>query len=506
MPSIRLRLLKRLIAPILLINLAGGALTYLLAWMPAQLAFDESLADAAGALAARLGRQGAGWQIDLPRQAEQVLRNDAADAVYFVVRDGAGRVIAGDADFPPFAASAAASATPAAVPASTAAAPGSTPASATPAAVSATSAAASAKEPASATSDGGAGTTRAGAPARAAQAYDGMMRGEPVRLLVLRVERDGADASIGVAKTLRKRLQVRQAIVRALVLLEGLLTLASVGLIWFSVTNGLLPLKRMGADLNARGGDDLAPIAPTAVPHELEPVVAALNGLLDKVGAGAQAQHDFLANVAHQLRTPLAGLRTQLEWLAQRHDEPDTAQSIRLMLSSTERMIRQTKQLLALARAEPSRFAKTRLEPLALESLVEEAIQHFVDQAALKHIDLGFELLPTQVRGDRFLLRDLVDNLIDNAIRYTPPHGTVTVGCRPDGAGGVLLVEDSGPGIAPDQRELVFSRFLRLDEKSSGSGLGLAIVRDIALAHGASIAIDSGHGGRGALFSVYFPA
>ncbi|PHV06249.1 sensor histidine kinase [Janthinobacterium sp. BJB412] len=492
MPSIRLRLLKRLIAPILLINLAGGALTYLLAWMPAQLAFDESLADAAGALAARLGRQGAGWQIDLPRQAEQVLRNDAADAVYFVVRDGGGGVIAGDADFPPFAASApasaAASATAAAVTAATA--PAALPASA----------------PAGATPDGGAGTTGAGAPPRPAQAYDGMMRGEPVRLLVLRVERAGAGASIGVAKTLRKRLQVRQAIVRALVLLEGLLTLASVGLIWFSVTNGLLPLKRMGADLNARGGDDLAPIAQGAVPHELEPVVAALNSLLDKVGAGAQAQHDFLANVAHQLRTPLAGLRTQLEWLAQRHDEPDTAQSIRLMLSSTERMIRQTNQLLALARAEPSRFAKTRLEPLALESLVEEAIQHFVDQAALKHIDLGFELLPTQVRGDRFLLRDLVDNLIDNAIRYTPPHGTVTVGCRPDGAGGVLLVEDSGPGIAPDQRELVFSRFLRLDEKSSGSGLGLAIVRDIALAHGASIAIDSGHGGRGALFSVRFPA
>jgi two-component system sensor histidine kinase TctE len=488
MPSIRLRLLKRLIGPILLINLAGGALTYLLAWMPAQLAFDESLADAAGALAARLGRQGADWQIDLPRQAEQVLRNDAADAVYFVVRDGNGGVIAGDADFPPFAASAPASATPAAV--TTTTAPAAAPAGA----------------PAGATSDGGAGSTRAGAPARAAQAYDGMMRGEPVRLLVLRVERDGAGAGIGVAKTLRKRLQVRQAIVRALVLLEALLTLASVGLVWFSVTNGLLPLKRMGADLNARGGDDLAPITQAAVPHELEPVVAALNGLLDKVGAGAQAQHDFLANVAHQLRTPLAGLRTQLEWLAQRHDEPDTAQSIRLMLSSTERMIRQTNQLLALARAEPSRFVKTRLEPLALESLVEEAIQHFVDQAALKHIDLGFELLPTQVRGDRFLLRDLVDNLIDNAIRYTPPHGTVTVGCRPDGAGGVLLVEDSGPGIAPDQRELVFSRFLRLDEKSSGSGLGLAIVRDIAQAHGASIAIDSGHGGRGALFSVRFPA
>ncbi|MBJ7310647.1 sensor histidine kinase [Rugamonas sp. CCM 8940] len=497
MPSIRLRLLKWLIAPILLINLAGGALTYLLAWMPAQLAFDESLSDAAGALAARLGRQGAGWRIDLPRQAEQVLRNDAADAVYFVVRDGAGRLLAGDADFPPVTAATGTST----VAVSAATGPGTGMGAGTGRGTG-TVAAASGTTSTTTTTAG----ARAAAPLRAAQADDGVMRGEPVRLLVLRVERDGASASIGVAKTLRKRLQVRQAIVRALVLLEGLLTLASVGLIWFSVTNGLLPLKRMRADLNARGGDDLAPIDQSAVPYELEPVVGAFNGLLDKIGAGAQAQHDFLANVAHQLRTPLAGLRTQLEWLAQRHDEAETAQSIRLMLSSTERMIRQTNQLLALARAEPSRFAKTRLEPLALESLVEEAIQHFVDQAALKRIDLGFELLPTQVRGDRFLLRDLIDNLIDNAIRYTPPRGRVTVGCRPDGAGGLLLVEDSGPGIAPDKRELVFSRFVRLDEKSSGSGLGLAIVRDIALAHAATLAIATAQGGRGALFSVHFPA
>jgi len=111
--------------------------------------------------------------------------------------------------------------------------------------------------------------------------------------------------------------------------------------------------------------------------------------------------------------------------------------------------------------------------------------------------------------GDRFLLRDLIDNLIDNAIRYTQPHGTVTVRCVMDeamGQGGLLMVEDSGPGIAPAKRELVFSRFVRLDDKTTGSGLGLAIVRDIASAHGAKIAIDAGPGGRGAIFSVRFPA
>ncbi|HEX7983199.1 MAG TPA: HAMP domain-containing sensor histidine kinase [Duganella sp.] len=300
--------------------------------------------------------------------------------------------------------------------------------------------------------------------------------------------------------------QIRQAVVRGLVLLEVLIALACIGLIWFSVSNGLRPLNRLRAGLNARDGDDLAPIALTDVPYELEPVVSALNGLLDKAGEGAKARQDFLANVAHQLRTPLAGLKTQLEWLGERHAEPDTAHSVKLMLSATERMIRQTNQLLALARAEPNHFERTRLEPVALNLLVEDAIQSFVEQATRKGIDIGFDLRPVEITGDRFLLRDLIDNLIDNAIRYTPAGGTVTVGCRADNAGGGwLTVEDSGPGIPAAKREQVFSRYVRLDDKSHGSGLGLAIVRDIAVVHGAGLDIGDAPGGQGALFTVRFP-
>jgi two-component system sensor histidine kinase TctE len=448
MSSIRLRLLKWLIGPILLINLAGAALTYMLAWTPAQLAFDHSLIDAAGALTARL-RPGPGQvQVDLPRQAEQVLRADDVDATYFVVRGADGSLLAGDADFPPLPAAAA-----------------------------------------------------------AAVAYDGAMRGEPVRVAALAARAGAQDVRIGVAKTLRKRLQVRSATVRALILLETVFTLTLVGLIWLSVTNGLRPLARMRSNLNARDGQDLAPIGDHGVPYELAPVVSAFNDLLDKVQAGTRAQHDFLANVAHQLRTPLAGLKLQLEWLGARHGaDPETAHSVRLMLLSNERMVRQTNQLLALARAEPSRFEKTRLEPLDLAALVGESIQYFVDEAAKKGIDLGFELVPTRIAGDRFLLRDLIDNLVDNAVRYTPPQGTVTVSCFPAAQGGVLVVEDSGPGIAPAKRELVFSRFVRLDEKSAGSGLGLAIVRDIAQAHGAALALATPENGSGAVFSVRFPA
>jgi two-component system sensor histidine kinase TctE len=309
-----------------------------------------------------------------------------------------------------------------------------------------------------------------------------------------------------VAASPQQRGQMRQATLRALVLLQVVLSVASVGFVWFSVSSALRPLNRLRSDLNARAGDELAPVSSAGVPYELEPVVHAFNGLLDKVGQGAQARQQFLADVAHQLRTPLAGLRTQIEWLGARHAEPESAHSISLMLSSTERMIRQVNQLLALARAEPSHFEKTRLEAVQLNLLVEEAIQQFVDQAGKKFIDLGFELQPTPVLGDRFLLRDLIDNLIDNALRYTPAHGTVTVSCVPQAGGGVLAVEDSGPGIPPAKRDAVFSRFVRLDDKTEGSGLGLAIVRDIATAHGATVSIASGARGRGALLAVAFPS
>lgn len=448
MNSIRLRLLKWLIGPILLINLAGASLTYLLAWMPAQLAFDQSLLDATGALAARLRANDAGngvtITLDLPQPAEQVLRADDVDALYFVVRSGA-RTLAGDADFPPLR------------------------------------------------------------PGAGGGAYDGVVRGEAVRVSRRSVQVSGQEVQIAVAKTLRKRQQIRAAIVRALILLESLFTLALVGLIWFSVTTALRPLARMRANLNAREAGDLAPIDSAGVPDELTAVVGSFNELLDKVQSGAKAQHDFLADVAHQLRTPLAGVRLQLEWLGARHGaDPDTVHSVQLMLLSNERMIRQTNQLLALARAEPSRFEKTRLESVDLAQLVAQTVQTFVEAAAKKQIDIGFDLQPAMLAGDRFLLRDLIDNLIDNAVRYTPARGSVTVRCRMNGARTVLQVEDSGPGIAPALRGRVFERYVRLDEKSAGNGLGLAIVRDVAQAHGASIVLASGEGAAGLLIEVTF--
>jgi two-component system sensor histidine kinase TctE len=335
--------------------------------------------------------------------------------------------------------------------------------------------------------------------------HDAFMRAEPVRVATIEAQSAAGPVRIDVARTVRARERVRDAIVRALVLLEMLFSLAFAGLVWFSVSNGLAPLARLRATLDRRGSADLSPLAAERLPRELTPVVGAFNGLLGRIDEGARAQHEFQANIAHQLRTPLAGLKLQLEWLAARHrDDAQTSASVALMLQANERLIRETNQLLSLARAEPGRFEQARLEPLDMATLVAEAVQSFVDQAVARDIDLGFALEAAPLRGDRFLLRDLIDNLVDNAVRYTPAGGSVTVRCAASAAGAALVVEDSGPGIPPAQRERVFERFVRLDQRIPGSGLGLAIVREIALAHRAGVTLDSGGAG-GAVFTVRFP-
>jgi two-component system sensor histidine kinase TctE len=440
MSSIRGRLLKWLVGPILTVNLGAAALTYLLAWTPAQLAFDEGLRHDAAALAARVHAGGT------PALASNPADDGAGEASWAALHDADGRLLAGAA--------------------------------------------------------------RLDARQRPGL-FDARLNGEPVRVAVAPVP-GTRGLQVSLARTTRARQQVRAAIVRSLVLLEVLFSLALVGLVWFSVGNGLAPLARLRARLDARGSADLAPLDDANMPRELVPVVGAFNALLGRIDMGARAQDDFRANVAHQLRTPLAGLRLQLEWLAARHaGDPDTRRSVELMLQANERLIRQTNQLLSLERAEPNRFARARLAPLDLSELVAESIQGFVEQAASRDIDLGFELAPAPVQGDRFLLRDLVDNLVDNALRYTPRGGRVTVGCGAVAGAGtnaesILRVEDNGPGIPAHLREQVFERFVRLDEGTHGSGLGLAIVRDIASLHGAELTLSDAEGG-GAVFTVAFP-
>jgi two-component system sensor histidine kinase TctE len=449
MHSIRLSLLKWLLLPLLAINLLGGGLMYRLAWTPAQIAFDANLVNEAWALIPHLHLSERDVEIDLSHQAEEMLRVDRFDAIYFVIRNSAGRTIAGDKDFPLLSR-----------------------------------------------------PEKLDTPVT----YDQLMRGKTIRVASFKTMIGSHPIFIGVAETLRKRNEIRSGIIFKVVLLEIILTSLLMAMTWFAVSRGLKPLQKIRTALNARNQDDLSPVEEQNVPSELRPLVEAIDNLLNRTETGAKAQQDFLANVAHQLRTPLAGLKTQVEWLQQKYAaEPDTERSCGLMMSSVDRMIRQTNQLLTLARAEPSQFEKKGLEPVELDKLVEESIQHFVREAGKKSIDLGFDLRPTKVLGDRFLLRDLIDNLVDNAIRYSPRGGVVTVSCFQSAATGTLVIEDGGPGIPLPDREKIFARFYRLNVKVAGSGLGLAIVRDIARDHDAEVNIMSGPDGKGTIFSVRFP-
>jgi two-component system sensor histidine kinase TctE len=436
--SIRLRLLAWLFGPILLFNFAAAALTYVLAWTPAQLAFDQGLLDSATALARQVAGGAPLSTLAAPGEP------DDPDTTWFAVRRATdGALMAGVA----------------AVPAG--AGPG---------------------------------------------VHDARIGADPVRFASRGLMVSGKPMMVTVAKTIRQRQQVKRAIARALVLLEMAFTFGLAGLAWFSIGNGLAPLARLRSALNRRERAELSPLDPAATPTELAPVVGAFNSLLERLDASASAQDAFLADVAHQLRTPLAGAKLQLEWLAGRHAGDAASQhALALMTQANERMIRQTNQLLALARAEPGRAVKVRFAALDLADVVAESVQVFVDQAAARRIDLGFELAPAQVMGERFMLRDLVDNLVDNALRYTPAGGSVTVRTRHHVGATTLEVEDSGPGIPVTQRASVFQRHVRLDQQTSGSGLGLSIVRDIAQVHGASATVNDASAHGGALFAVTFP-
>lgn len=447
--SLRVKLLQWLVVTLMAVNVAAAAAAYWLAWIPAQSALDQSLADAAWALVPHVKETDTAVELRLSQQAEQILRVDHLDEVFFVVRDLDGNTIAGDRDFPEL------------------------------------------KLP---DKD------------KSWIAYGASMRGEDVRVTSLRTNVGDETILIGAAETRVKRQEIRLRILLSLLALELLVIVLIPSVIWLVLNRGLQPLRDMQTNLERRTPDDLSPLPLQNSPVEIKPFIRAMNDLLARVQDSARAKQDFLADAAHQLRTPLAGFRAQLEWMKSHHrDDPETAQSVSLMLASTERMTRQANQLLALARSEPGNFERRRLEQISLDALVAESVQQFVEEALKKNIDIGFDLQPTHVAGDRFLLRDMIDNLVDNAIRYSPPGSVVTIRCQQVAGHGTLMVEDSGPGIPEPEKGRVFHRFYRLDQSQPGTGLGLAIVRDIARDHDAVIEVLSGPQGKGTVFVVRFP-
>jgi two-component system sensor histidine kinase TctE len=283
---------------------------------------------------------------------------------------------------------------------------------------------------------------------------------------------------------------------------ELLLVLVSISVVWFGIRASLRPLAELRQELAGRSQADLSPVR-VDVPEEIQPVVTEVNGLLQRLEHSLGSQRNFVSDAAHQLRTPIAALQAQVE-AAIIESAPDTRQKLEGILAAAHRLSHLVAQMLSLARAEPS-LAQTQPE-VSLEEVARQAAETWLPLAISKQIDLGFELSPAFVRGNSLLLEELLGNLLDNALRYTPTGGTVTVSCGQNAAGIWLGVEDSGKGIALAEREKVFARFHQPPGSlSDGNGLGLAIVREIARQHGGTAMATQSERLGGALVLVTLP-
>jgi len=283
----------------------------------------------------------------------------------------------------------------------------------------------------------------------------------------------------------------------------------AVALVWLGLSRGLAPVGRLRQRIHARRPDDLSPIKLRNVPEELQPIVAAFNDMMERLRGNLEAQQRFISAAAHQLKTPLTGLKTQTELALHESDPAHLRDYLLRIATGVDRAAHLTYQLLQLARAEASHELRQDREMIDLAASAREVAARCVPRALAKNIDLGFEASaaegpPAKILGVPLLLCEMIENLVDNAIKYTPPGGRVTVRVHASPLPS-LEVEDTGIGIAPEDRERVFERFYRaLGTETEGSGLGLAIVREIAELHRARIEALANPAGQGTLFRIGF--
>lgn len=460
-------ILDWMLTPLLLVWPVTLVLTWLVAQGIAAKPFDRALEFNVQALSQLVVANHQRAQFTLPQPAREILRADDTDMVFYQVLGASGEFLSGERDFP-------------APPIS---------------------------EPITA------GEVRL---------RDGEMRGQEVRVAYMWVNLDlpsGRPALVQVAETREKRSVLATEIIKGVMLPQFAILPLTVLLVWLALTRGLKPLNLLEERIRARQPDDLSPLDDHAVPMEVVPLVSSVNDLLTRLKDSIATQKRFLADAAHQLKTPLAGLRMQAD-LAQREgaNAEDLKRSLQQIGRSSIRATHTVNQLLALARAESSGAHNTR-QTCDLAALTMEVVQDSVPRALDKRLDLGYEGAQpgtpgTLLIGNPTLLKELIRNLLDNAINYTPSTpekpGVVTARVLADPFGKVLVlqVEDSGPGIPLAERELVFQPFYRaLGTEADGSGLGLPIVQEIAQQHDAEISLEDAQPQRqppGALFTIRF--
>ena len=345
--------------------------------------------------------------------------------------------------------------------------------------------------------------------------YHAQYNGEPVRIAAL-LQPVFDDSMRGIAliqvgETLDARHALSRRILINTLLRQALLVLAVATLVWIAVRLVLRPLMDLKREVETRALSDLSDVDPELVHKEVRPLVLAMNGAMTRMQDLIASQRRFIADASHQLRTPLTVLKTQAE-LALREDDPAAMREIvRSVAGTTDAAIHLANRLLTLARIEHG-GGTLRSKPVALSAVAGQVGLELALPAVQKGIDLALDVAEgddSTIDGDELLLHELVANLVDNAIRYTPAGGNVQLRIARRAERILLEVLDSGPGIPAAEHDKVFTPFYRaqatLEANPGGTGLGLAIVRDIATMHGAELSLGQGADGRGLKVSVLFP-
>jgi two-component system, OmpR family, sensor histidine kinase TctE len=456
---LRQYLLVWMIAPQLVLWVAAAFMSYQVALHHANLALDRSLYQSSRALARQVKPLGSGLLIDLPRAARDILETDPDEQVYYMVSSPPGQFILGNRVLP--------------------APPGDL--------------------------------------ARAASGLDGEprfyddalkvdARRMGVRVVALYLAYGEADNPqtmlVQIAKSRVSRDALASRILGDIAIPLVLLVMAmSVG-VWWGVRKGLTPLSRLQQAVGSRAPGDHNPIALGPVPEEVEVVVSALNDLLGRVQGSVASQRRFISDAAHQLRTPLAGLKSQTELALKATADPELKVRLQRVHESATRSAHLVNQLLTLARAEPESMDAMGQSRFDLHRLVQELTAELVPRALQARVDLGLAederpddlpapAAPCMVQGNALLIREALFNVIDNAIRYAGAGAEVTLSLHREGAQVCVRIDDTGPGIPEAHHEAVFRRFFRATHEGTGCGLGLAIVREIAERHGGSVQLAS---------------
>lgn len=452
--SLRGALIGRLVTAFALIGLVATIAAYKFGERYANLAYDRSLSDDVLTLASQIDMRNGQLQVNLPPAARTwLLANEGERVLYRVVDLRDGKVLDGNADLGPWQ------------------------------------------------SDR--------APQAKTQFRDERIGGTMFRIgfVTQVVDPDDVSVLVEVGETLGRRQIVAKQTLFGSLLLFGLMTAVAVALVWTSIDKALRPLRLLEAEAAIRSGSNLTPLQPAIAPAEVRGLILAINRMMKRVSDSIEAQSRFIANAAHQLRTPIAGLRLQAQ-LAQ--DEPASAEN-RARLNEIDRSAARAahviEQLLTLSMSEagsiPANFA-----PVDLTETAAQVIQRYLPAAAEKDVDLGYSGTdaPALVLGNQTLLAELIGNLVDNAVRYGRRSGMVTVGITQKDGTVVLEVTDDGPGIGSLSCEAMFGRFQRGDTTAqAGAGLGLAIVKEIAERHSSAVACDSPASG-GFRVTVGFPS